>query len=454
MRVAIVGAGVTGLTVATGLLEQGHEVEVFEKGQVGGLAGGFPYRGSPGVHLEKFYHHIFTSDREVIELTERYGLKDELKWCTSRSGVIADGKLWRFGSPLDLLRFKPMGSLYQRLLMGWNLRYFTKTDDWPSLDAIRCRDFFARRRNLTAYENFWEPLLKQKFGTAYNDTPASFLWGRIHPRANSRQKGKEALGYLNGGFQQLFLRMAEDLRSRGGKLHTGQAVRALQPGDRPTLVANRAGGQFNRVVWTGSLPQLKRVIANPTAELVHRCEAVRYMAVTQLVVVLKRQQSNYYWLNNIDPDVTFGGLIEHTNMVSPEHYGGEHILYVVNYHEPGDARFCRKRASDVLEHHLPSLKRILARFREDDILRLYCIRDTYASPLYDLGYAERRPPYQGWIPGVDICGMAQVYPEDRNMSHGVRRAMEYLSTCCTERADRCVPPLQAASPGKALGKVA
>ena len=42
MKVAVVGAGFTGLSVAVGLVDKGVEVEVFEKAnQVGGLAGGW-----------------------------------------------------------------------------------------------------------------------------------------------------------------------------------------------------------------------------------------------------------------------------------------------------------------------------------------------------------------------------------------------------------------------------
>ncbi len=428
MRIAVVGAGVTGLTVAGELVRQGHHVELFEKGQLGGLAGGFPYHGSESVYLDKFYHHIFTSDHDVIEKVRRYGLGDDLTWYPCQSGLIADEKLWRFGTPLDLLRFKPMGSLWQRLLMGWNLRYFTRTSDWRSLDGIRCREFFAGRGNLAAYRNFWEPLLKQKFGEAYDDIPVSFLWGRIHPRATSRQRGTEVLGYLRGGFQRLLLLMSEEFQRLGGLLHKGQAVRALHPGSHPQVVTDRTEGRFDRVVWTGSLHRLLRVLADPPADLVGRVEAIRYMAVTQLILILKRQQTDFYWLNNLDSQISFGGLIEHTNMVSSEEYGGEHIAYVVNYHAPGDPRFRTRRAGELLSHHLPSLQRVWPRFRTDDVLRVHCIRDDYASPLYDLAYADRRPPYQGWIPGVDICGMAQVYPEDRNMCHGIQRASDYVAT--------------------------
>ena len=52
MRVAIVGAGITGLVVADELLKVGHDVCVYELNEPGGLAGGVPFPDVPGVYLD------------------------------------------------------------------------------------------------------------------------------------------------------------------------------------------------------------------------------------------------------------------------------------------------------------------------------------------------------------------------------------------------------------------
>jgi len=431
MRVAIVGGGITGLTIAQGLLRDGHQATVFEQRQLGGLAAGFPYPGCGGVFLDNFYHQIFTSDRHLISLIEAHGLGDDLLWNPSRSGLIARGRIWPFRSAWDLLRFSPLGSLRQRLLMGWNLWHFKRTAGPDHLHEIRCRDFFARRGNLAGYRNLWEPLLRQKFADRADDTPAAFLWGRIHPRARSRERGEECLGYLQGGFQRLFERMAGAIRQSGGQVRIGRAVRGIRPGPRPAVLLAGGGGaeSFDRVVWTASPDRLVRLVNDPPPEVVRKAEAVEYIAATQLILIMTRRQTDYFWLNNIDPAITFGGLIEHTNTVPPEHYGGQHILYVINYHRPGDPRFAGKSLGELLDYHTPSLVRVLPDFRRDEILRAYCIRDDYSSPLYDLGYVRRVPPYRGWLPNVDLCSMCQVYPEDRNMGHCVDNARRYLAEC-------------------------
>jgi protoporphyrinogen oxidase len=78
MKVAIVGAGIAGLTAANELLKSGHQVTVYEAApQAGGLASGFRDEGWEW-SLERFYHHLFTTDSDIIQLVEEIGLRDKL----------------------------------------------------------------------------------------------------------------------------------------------------------------------------------------------------------------------------------------------------------------------------------------------------------------------------------------------------------------------------------------
>ena len=55
-KIAIIGAGLTGLTAGYELSKKGHKVTIFEKSDdIGGLMGGFKIEGTS---LEKAYHHI------------------------------------------------------------------------------------------------------------------------------------------------------------------------------------------------------------------------------------------------------------------------------------------------------------------------------------------------------------------------------------------------------------
>ena len=107
MRIAVLGAGVCGLVAAHRLAVAGHEVDVYERWPgLGGQAATIDVGG--GHLLERYYHHLFTTDRHIAALYEELGMPDELEWRRSSVAFFARGRLWPFVSPRDLLRFRPL----------------------------------------------------------------------------------------------------------------------------------------------------------------------------------------------------------------------------------------------------------------------------------------------------------------------------------------------------------
>src|SRR5919202_5568313 len=100
MRIGVLGAGALGLSAALRLAQAGHQVEVVEREPVaGGLAAGF--RVGPS-HLEKFYHHIFRTDRTIIALIEELGLGERLVWQQPDTSVLSGGRVWSLDSAPDV----------------------------------------------------------------------------------------------------------------------------------------------------------------------------------------------------------------------------------------------------------------------------------------------------------------------------------------------------------------
>src|SRR5439155_14760397 len=114
MRVAVVGAGVTGLVAAHRLGQAGHTCDVYERWPgLGGQAATIDV--GDGVLLERYYHHWFTSDHYIVELCEQLGV--EVEWLRSSMAFFVGGRMHPFPSPLDRLRFEPL-SLRSRLRTG------------------------------------------------------------------------------------------------------------------------------------------------------------------------------------------------------------------------------------------------------------------------------------------------------------------------------------------------
>ena len=79
VRVGIIGGGIGGLGAAYELAKQGHQVAVYERAPfLGGLAAPFDIGGG---RLERFYHHLFLSDRTIIDLLEELATRSLQLFC-------------------------------------------------------------------------------------------------------------------------------------------------------------------------------------------------------------------------------------------------------------------------------------------------------------------------------------------------------------------------------------
>ena len=431
MKIGIVGGGITGITIAQSLIKKGHEVILFESEKEGGLAGGIPFPYAENVYLDKYYHHIFKSDSAIVGLIREFGLLPDLLWLESKTGIYADGRHWEFKTPFDLLRFSPLGNVWQRFLMGVNFHHFRKAKSWEKFDNISCKNFFEQRKNIVGYQNLWAPLLKQKFADEFDNIPASFLWGRINPRSRSRENGKEFLGYLKGGFHHLILKMTDYIHANGGEIRTGKPVHRILLHEKPKIITSSSNDTFDRVVWTISQGVMPHIIQNLPPEIDGKVNNIQYMAATCLVLVMNKRQSNYYWINNIDPNISFGAVIEHTNLVPSKYYSDKHIVYIVNYHK-SEHLLSELNKDEILAFHLPSLCKIFSNFTEDDIDLIFVTKNQYTSPVFDMNFSYKMPPYQGWLQNIDICNMTQVYPVDRNMNNCVVNALTYVDHFCSD----------------------
>ncbi len=422
MRVAVVGAGVTGLTLARRFREEaGAEVVLLDAAAgPGGLVASFPFPGVDGTTLEKFYHHLFKGDRRAIEAIEARGLGGSLAWRPSRVGLFASGRLWPFEGPLDLLRFAPIRGLWRRLKVGLALRRFRSMEEWRELDDITCEEFFRRRGCEEGYRARFEPLLRAKWGEGDAPrTPAAFRWGRIHPRSKSRERGRERLGYLRRGFSRLVEAEVASLEASAVLFRFGTAVRRVRRSGSGFVLETASGEgdePCDRLVWTGPPAALARALSPPERALSEAGNAIRYVGAACLVLLLRKRLSPFYWLNVLDRDASMGIVVEHTNLVGEEDYGGLHVAYDASYVPPGDPVLALD-AEAAAARHLPSLRRISPDLAASDIERAFHFTTSAASPVYDLGFGRRRPPFTGLSPGIGIAGMSQVYPVDRNMSH-------------------------------------
>jgi protoporphyrinogen oxidase len=124
-----------------------------------------------------------------------------------------------------------------------------------------------------------------------------------------------------------------------------------------------------------------------------------------------------------DQELPFLGLIEQTNWVPPERYGGRRFLYVANYVPPGDP-LLGLSADELLSHYEPGLRKVNPGFSRGWVRRSWVFQEPDAQPIVTLGYPDRMPPLDTGVDGLVLANTTQVYPEDRGTNYAVRLGRE------------------------------
>ncbi|MFN2131363.1 MAG: NAD(P)/FAD-dependent oxidoreductase [Anaerolineae bacterium] len=417
MHVAIVGAGMTGMSAAEALLQRGIRSTLYEKGDaVGGLAGSFEVNGA---YLEKFYHHLFTSDRASAALIERLGLGDKLEWLPTSNSFYAN-RIYRLSTPLDLLRFSHL-SLVDRIRMGLVYLSTRFVKDWRTLEAITAKEWLIRMAGRRGYEGVWRPMLRNKFGQYADEVAAVWIWNKLKLRGSSRGKGQEErLGYLRGGFGQAIDAWEAQLRASGVEIRLNSPVSEIrvEEGAARGVVVD---GQFepaDQVLVTVAPELFLQLVPGLPADYRARLGQIHYLANVCLVLSLDRSLSDTYWLNIGDPGIPFTGVIEHTNMQRPETYGGAHLAYISRYLDAEDPAYALP-TEELLASYIPHLQRMFRGFDRSWVVRAWAWRERYTQPVIGLHYSQVKPPFGTPVENLWLSCMAQVYPQDRGMNYAI-----------------------------------
>ena len=455
MRVAVIGAGMTGLVAALRLSEQGHECDVYERwpglgGQVATLDLG------EGHALERYYHVLFTSDTHIAGLYDELGL-DPIEFFPSSVAMFAEGESHPFTTPLDLLRL-PVLAIRTRLRMGLAVLMLKwRHKQVEPFEQMTARTWIRQSMGAEAWDRVWGPLLRGKFGDRADDISMAWLWGKLMLRR--QVKGKEAhhemLGYPQGGWQPLLDRLRERIEAGGGRVMIDRPVARLSRTDGGFSIAAGAPDSFRRGTdprqfeASGDPERYDAVLATVPNDVfegmldddlidavggdyLERMRSIEYHSAVCLLLELDRQFSPYYWTNIADTSLPFVGLVEHTNLIGPERLGGRHYLYVANYVSAGDPLIAADMDA-VIDHYEDGLRRVNPEFSREWIKRSWLFKEHAGQPIVTPGYGERIPPLRTPVPGLFLANTTQIYPEDRGTNYSVSLGTEAVEALLDQR---------------------
>jgi protoporphyrinogen oxidase len=428
-QVTIVGGGFTGLSAAYELAKNGISVTVLEaEAEIAGLAAAFDVGGEK---LDRFYHHWFTNDKEVMQLIDELGLNDHVEINPTNTGVYYANNFYKLSTPWDLLNFTPLNFL-DRIRLGLLALRARRVKDWMELEGKTAHEWLIELGGENVYRVVWQPLLNGKFGPYAEEVSAVWFWNKLKLRGGSRGKGgEERLAYFKGGFVGLANALAQRIIDLGGRIETNAPVLAIKPVDGVWQTISSSGKiTSDQVIVTTALPLVADMVRDwASNDYVTSLERIKYIGNVCLVLELDRPLSKTYWLNVNDPSFPFVGVIEHTNFERPETYGGNHIVYLSKYLPHTDQLYSMS-ADELLDYSLPYLQKMFPEMERNWIRGHHLWRARWSQPVVEKYYSNLIPAETGPMPGFNVCSMAQIYPEDRGTNYAIREGRRIGRSLC------------------------
>jgi len=425
-KVAIVGGGVLGLSLAYFLSNKQIQVDIIEKNvDVGGLASGFRVEGS---YLERYYHHIFKSDTEIQKLFNDLVIGKSLHWIKSNAGMFYNNNSYDFSTSLDLLKFSPV-SFFGRIRAGLVSMFLLRAKDYKKFENISAIDWCNKYYGKEFTNIIWKQLLLAKFGNEYYDKISmAWLWTRVHDRSSSR-KGimHEYLGYPDGSFKIFIDALKQSVKSKGCNIYLGsEVIKHNIYNEKHQILIRTPNGElknkYDSVIVTGTPISFLNTFSIGK-KYKEKLLGVKYLGALCCVLELNQPFTKYYWLNIADPKAPFTAVVEHTNFVDKSLFANKSILYIGKYLKSSDRLFNLSK-SELLDLNIEYLKKINKNFDKSWIINEYYFKSEYAQHIVPVGYKPF--DYATGVKGLYYANFSQVYPHDRGMNYAIEQA-KYLS---------------------------
>lgn len=319
-RIAIIGAGITGLTCAYRLAGAGNHVTVYEKSEeFGGLASSFVLGRST---FDYGPHEFCTENPALVEILKEI-LGDDLlvrQKCASQhfEGKFVDYPL----SPLQVI---------QQLRFGLLLRVVTEVTLQRlkslvfTLGDYSFETWVANRFGRTMYREYFGPFTKKVWGVdpamldprtasnriAFNSifdyvikATSYFLWNR-DDQTTIHSPLKHNFYYARGGTVKLTGRLAEHCVARGVEFRTGWGLAEIEHEDRRVTALKFDNGEivqdFDYVISTIPVTSLLKSLGESHSHTLIRFRSMIFC----FLEIPKTQMSDFSWIYFPDEDVCF-----------------------------------------------------------------------------------------------------------------------------------------------------
>ena len=422
-KIAIIGGGILGMTLAHRLAQKGKNITLFEgASHLGGLASAW---NLGDIIWDRHYHVTLLSDSYLRTILEELDLDKEMIWEVTRTGLYTDGKLYSISNAIEFLRFFPL-NLIGKFRFALTIFYGSKIKDWKKLEKISVSDWLIRWSGKHTFQKIWLPLLRSKLGENYKKASASFIWAIIARLYAARRTGlkKEMFGYLDGGYARFLQRFAEVLQTENVNIKINHRVAKIEKNNEGKIQVEFDNGYqeiFDKVLVTTAAPIAAQVIQGLEEAELLKLNGLQYQGIICASLLLTKSLSNFYVTNITDSWVPFTGVIEMSALVDRKYFGGNALVYLPKYVDPEDPAFTLSD-KELEEKFTQALIQMYPHFHREDLLCFRVSRVKYVLPISTLNYSETVPPMTTSIPGIYIINSAHILNGTLNVNETIQLA--------------------------------
>jgi protoporphyrinogen oxidase len=421
-RIAVIGGGVLGMTLALRLAQQGRQVTLFEAADhFGGLADAWQL---DDVLWDRHYHVTLLSDRHVRGILQELGLEQDMRWVETKTGFFSDGKLFSVSNTIEFLNF-PALKFFDKIRLGLTISYASKIHNWRKLEKLTAAAWLEKLSGKRAFQKIWLPLLRSKLGDNYAKASASFIWAIIARMYAARRTGlkKEMFGYLPGGYARMLDRFTQYLQQQGVTLQPSHRVEQVRSENGIVHVTFNNGhhAQFDQVVLTMAAGIAAQVCPQLPPEEKALFKNVEYQGIVCASLLLKQPLSPFYVTNITDTWVPFTGVIEMTALVDKAEFGGRNLVYLPKYVPVNDPMFEESDAA-IRDRFIAALIQMYPQFDRADVLTFQVSRVRQVFAITTLNYSQKMPPMHPSIPGVHMVNSAHIANGTLNVNESIQLA--------------------------------
>ena len=427
MRVAIVGGGLMGMTLAYFLSENGQQVTVLEQSAtIGGLHDTIEIEN--GLTIGRYQYNVSPGDRQTLDLINHLKLNDDLLLAPAHSGFVHNGGIYPMRTLWDFLTFGPL-RMRDRLRLGQTIIQAKLATDWRELDTIPVKDWLVQAGGQSNFERIWAPLLEAKFDYDYSQIPATFIWSWLNRAAGLRggPEFKASVAHLRHGPGILIDAMADAIQARGNDIQTQMRVREIEIENGQIGQVRTPTGlmDFDVVVAAVPTPAFGHLLPSADEKYLAMLAETRYLGLVCATLVLDRPLSDYWTLNLTDPSSPFSSIVEMQHPDHPEY----HIVYLPKYTAP-ENDWMGVPDEAIQDAWLMRLRQIYPSLKSEHIKHFIISRSRYVDPVHFLNAAGRIPAVATPYTGLYLANTSQVYPDlptcDAVIAHARRVAQQII----------------------------